>query len=129
MDRKDLRIKVIGAHPDDPEVNMAGTIAKFAESGARVRMVSVSCGDKGHRVLPPKELAERRYGETQTSARTLGAERYVVLDGHDCELEATMAPERGIRNRVPQYRAGAGRLNQSLEPHLRVFRVARRFEK
>jgi len=42
---------VIGAHPDDPEVNMAGTIAKFAESGARVRMVSVSCGDKGHRSL------------------------------------------------------------------------------
>jgi len=51
MDRKDLRIMVIGAHPDDPEVNMAGTIAKFAESGARVRMVSVSCGDKGHRSL------------------------------------------------------------------------------
>jgi hypothetical protein len=56
MDRKDLRIMVIGAHPDDPEVNMAGTIAKFAESGA-------------------------------------------------------------------------GRLNQSSEPHLRVLRVARRFEK
>ena len=56
MDRKDLRIMVIGAHPDDPEVNMAGTIAKFAESGD-------------------------------------------------------------------------GRLNQSSEPHLRVFRVARRFEK
>ena len=73
MDRKDLRIMVIGAHPDDPEVNMAGTIAKFAESGARVRMVSVSCGDKGHRVLPPKELAARRFGETQASARTLGA--------------------------------------------------------
>ena len=79
---------VIGAHPDDPEVNMAGTIAKFAESGARGR-------------IPGAEAIGR----------------------------PDPASERGIRNRVPQYRAGAGRLNQSSEPHLRVLRVARRFEK
>ena len=43
MMKNDLRIMVIGAHPDDPEVNMAGTIAKFAESRARVRICLSHC--------------------------------------------------------------------------------------
>lgn len=103
MMKNDLRIMVIGAHPDDPEVNMAGTIAKFAKSGARVWMVSVSCGDKGHRIMPPKELAERRFGETQASARTLGAERYIVLDGHDCELEATMEMKLKVTKHIREF--------------------------
>ena len=90
MQKKDLRVLVVGAHPDDPEYTMAGTIAKFVKSGATVWMVSVSSGDKGHRTLAPAELAKRRFDETQASAKVLGAERYIVLDGHDCELEPTM---------------------------------------
>lgn len=103
MNMKDMRVMVIGAHPDDPEVNMAGTIAKFAREGARVWMVSVSCGDKGHRTLPPAKLAERRFGETQASAGTLGAERYVVMDGHDCELEATMEMKLKVTRIVREF--------------------------
>lgn len=102
-EKNGLRIMVIGAHPDDPEVNMAGTIAKFARSGARAWMVSVSCGDKGHRTLSPKELAARRFAETQASAKTLGAERYIVLDGHDCELEPTMEMKRKITKLIREF--------------------------
>ena len=100
---KELRVMVIGAHPDDPDVNMAGTIAKFASEGARVWMVSVSNGDKGHRTLPPDELAKRRYAETQASARVLGAEKYLVLDGHDCELEVTMEWKRKLTKLIREF--------------------------
>lgn len=100
---KELRVMVVGAHPDDPDVNMAGTVAKFAASGARVWMVSVSTGDKGHRTLPPIELARRRYAETQASAKILGAERYLVLDGHDCELEVTMEWKRKLTKLVREF--------------------------
>ena len=98
-----VRVMVIGAHPDDPDVNMAGTIAKFAKSGARVWMVSVANGDKGHRTLPPKELAARRYGETQASAKVLGAEKYIVMDGHDCELEPTMELKLKVTKLVREF--------------------------
>lgn len=106
MHLKGLKVMVIGAHPDDPEVNMGGTIAKFADAGARVCMVSVTNGDKGHRTLPPAELAKRRYEEAQASARTLGAERYVIMGAPDCELEASMEWRRRmtrlIRDFAPQ---------------------------
>ncbi|MBO5940195.1 MAG: PIG-L family deacetylase [Kiritimatiellae bacterium] len=103
MELKDLRIMVVGAHPDDPEFNMAGTVAKYAKAGARVWMVSVSCGDKGHRTMPPAELAKRRYEETQASAATLGAEKYIVLDGHDCELEPTMEMKLKITKLIREF--------------------------
>jgi LmbE family N-acetylglucosaminyl deacetylase len=100
---KDLRVMAIGAHPDDPDVNMAGTIMKFVQEGATVRMVSVSSGDKGHRVMPPDELARRRYAEAQASARVLGAEKYLVLGGHDCELEPTMEWKKKITKIIREF--------------------------
>ena len=94
---------VVGAHPDDPEYTMAGTIAKFAKSGATVCMVSVSCGDKGHRTLESAELVKRRFAETQASARVLGAERYIVLDGRDCELEPTLEFKRKLTKLIREF--------------------------
>ena len=100
---KELRVMAIGAHPDDPDVNMAGTIRKFVLEGAKVRMVSVSNGDKGHRTMPPDELAKRRYAEAQESARVLGVEKYLVLGGHDCELEVTMEWKKKLTKVIREF--------------------------
>ena len=67
---------VIGAHPDDADLNFGGTAIKLADAGAHVRFVSVCNGSKGHRVLSEKDLAERRFGEMQRSAAILGVEKY-----------------------------------------------------
>ena len=107
MDRHDLRVMVIGAHPDDPEVNMAGTLAKFAASGAQVKMVSATNGNKGHRTMPPDELAKRRYAETQASAKVLGACAYEVMGSPDCELEPTL-----------EWRRRVTRLVRAFAPHI-----------
>lgn len=100
---KELRVMAIGAHPDDPDVNMAGTIRKFVLEGARVRMVSVLNGDKGHRTMPPDELSKRRYAEAQASARVLGVEKYLVLGGHDCELEVTMEWKKKLTKVIREF--------------------------
>ena len=100
---KELRVMAIGAHPDDPDVNMAGAIRKFVLEGARVRMVSVLNGDKGHRTMPPDELAKRRYAEAQASARVLGVEKYLVLGGHDCELEVTMEWKKKLTKVIREF--------------------------
>ena len=100
---KDLRVMVIGAHPDDPDVNMAGTLIKFARAGARVRMVSMTSGNKGHRTMPPDELAARRYGESQASAKVIGAERYEIMGADDCELEPTLEWRRKVTRLVREF--------------------------
>ena len=105
--KKDLRVLVLGAHPDDPDVCMAGTAVKYSAEGATVRFVSLTNGDKGHRTLSCKDLASRRKGETAAAARALGIESYVVLDHPDCELEVTLDTRREVT-----------RLIRSFAPHV-----------
>ena len=100
---QDLRVMVIGAHPDDPDVNMAGTIIKFADAGARVKIVAVTSGNKGHRTMPPDELAARRFREAQASAKVLGAVEYVIMGADDCELEPTLDWRRRITRLVREF--------------------------
>ncbi len=107
MDMKDLRVMVIGAHPDDADVNMAGTISKYTAAGARVKMVAMTNGNKGHRTMPPDALAARRFGEAQSSAKVVGAEEYVIMGCDDCELEPTM-----------EWRRRLTRLVRGFAPHL-----------
>ena len=85
-----LKVMVIGAHPDDPDVHCGGTAALLAAKGARVVFVSLTNGDKGHHMMSSADLARRRLAETQAAAKAYGIERYVVLGHHDCELTADL---------------------------------------
>lgn len=97
---QDLRIMVVGAHPDDPDLNFGGTAVRFAQAGAHVRFLSVCNGSKGHRTLSEEELAVRRYGEMQQCAKALGIESYETLGCPDCELEPTMEWKRKVTRAV-----------------------------
>ena len=77
-----IRIIMIGAHPDDCDEDGGGTAALFAQMGYAVKFVSVTNGDAGHQTLKGKELAKRRFAETQESGKRLGV-TYDVLDNHD----------------------------------------------
>lgn len=100
-DQEQLRVMVIGAHPDDPE-SAGGIAAKYIRHGAKVQLVSVTNGDKGHQTLSEDALSIRRRREAMCSGNVIGAE-YIVLDNHDGEL-------------VP-----------SLENRLEIIRCIRRF--
>jgi len=89
MSDNSLRVMVVGAHPDDPDVSAGGSIALWTRAGCRVRMVSLTKGDAGHHVLAREALAERRRQEAAAAGRVLGAE-YVVLDHPDGALVADL---------------------------------------
>lgn len=98
-------ILCIGAHPDDNELSIGGTAARFRARGDTVRFVSVTNGDKGHFAekyrTDPGALAARRLTEAQNAAAVIGA-TYQTLGVHDGEvyvdLPTTEAMVRCIRS-------------------------------
>lgn len=64
----------VGAHPDDVEIGMGGTVAVLADAGYRVVIVDLTDGEP-----TPFGTRERRLAEAAAAARQLGAER-VTLD-------------------------------------------------
>ena len=70
-----MNVVVFSPHPDDAEVLMGGTIAKYAQKGHNVQIVLVTIPDQ----------KERRGKESEEAAATLGA-RLSVLDLEPYEL-------------------------------------------
>src|SRR3954463_15365325 len=66
-----LRIIVFGAHPDDCELEAAGTAARWAKLGYKVKFVSVTNGDIGHHEMAGAILARRRTAEVKRCAEIL----------------------------------------------------------
>ncbi len=61
------RYLVFGAHPDDPDLRFGGTAIQLIRAGHMVKFVSLTNGCRGHYAMDGKELARRRYAETQAS--------------------------------------------------------------
>ena len=99
-----IRIIMIGAHPDDCDEDGGGTAAVFAQMGYAVKFVSVTNGDAGHQTLKGKELAKRRYAETQEAAKRLGV-TYDVLDNHDGLLMPTRDVRWAIIRKIREWNA------------------------
>src|ERR1041385_5842036 len=90
-----LRIIAFGAHPDDCELKVGGTAAKWAALGHHVKLVSLTNGDIGHWQMAGGPLARRRAAEVKKCSQILGTESQ-VLDIHDGELMVTMENRRTI---------------------------------
>ena len=99
-----LRIIAFGAHPDDNELRLAGTAAKWAALGHAVKFVSVTNGDIGHWREAGGPLARRRTEEVQNVAKLLGITTQ-VLDIHDGELEPTLENRRTITRLIREWKA------------------------
>lgn len=63
----------IGAHPDDIELMMSGTLCLLGEAGYKLHYVNVSSGSCGSLVYPPNELRRIRRREARKAAAILGA--------------------------------------------------------
>ncbi|WP_346861686.1 PIG-L deacetylase family protein [uncultured Draconibacterium sp.] len=84
-----INIVVIGAHPDDADVDVGGTAYQFAEMGHNVLFVSLTNGDAGHYSKGGGALAKIRMAEAQEAGKRIGV-TYKVLDHHDAELMPTL---------------------------------------
>lgn len=100
-----IRVIVIGAHPDDCDVKFGGTAALFAEMGHAVKFVSVTNGDAGHQKEGGGALAKRRRAEAQEAGRRLGIAEYVTLDNHDAELVPSLDVRHQIIRQIRQWDA------------------------
>lgn len=67
-------VLAIGAHPDDLEIGIGGSLARLSRAGVRVVMAVVS--------IPSNY--ETRVAEAKEGARILGAELRVLLNGGRC---------------------------------------------
>jgi LmbE family N-acetylglucosaminyl deacetylase len=91
FDERPERALAIFAHPDDPEVACAGTLAVWVAAGCEAHLVIANAGDKGRTSskAPPGELAAVRHAEAQGAARVLGLASIESLAYPDGELENT----------------------------------------
>ncbi len=78
----ELDILAFGAHPDDVEIGMGATLAKYAEAGYRVGICDLTMAE-----LSSNGTVERRQQEAEQAAKILGvAERFQLN-----------FPDRGLR--------------------------------
>ena len=99
-----IRVIMIGAHPDDCDIDGGGTAALLAKMGHAVKFVSVTNGDAGHHEQGGGILAKRRIAETQEAGKRFGVE-YEVLDYHDGGLEPTLEARLEIIRRIREWKA------------------------
>jgi len=69
------RILAIGAHPDDVEIGMGGTIASLKSAGYKVYLLDLTDGEP-----TPFGTREMRLRESQEAAEILGVDRRITLD-------------------------------------------------
>lgn len=67
-------VLVIGAHPDDAEIGMGGTVASLVARGETVTLLDLTDGEP-----TPMGSPERRRAESGAAARLLGVERRITL--------------------------------------------------
>jgi LmbE family N-acetylglucosaminyl deacetylase len=97
---------VITAHPDDIEFVIAGTVAKWAQAGARVAYVLATSGDAGSHQpgMTREELARIREAEQRAAARVVGVDDVVFLGYHDGEVEPTLTLRRDLVREIRRFK-------------------------
>jgi LmbE family N-acetylglucosaminyl deacetylase len=84
------RVLAIGAHPDDVEIGVGGTLAKHQAAGDRVTILTLSGGSVG-------SGAREQHAEALAAAGVLGA-RLIHLDFEDSRLD----PAAGVSTAIAQ---------------------------
>ena len=85
-----MRILSVMCHPDDMELDCAGTLLKYKQQGHDVISCHVANGNMGHMVIQPDELREIRIKEAKKAGAIAGIE---VLTMDIGDLTANSADE------------------------------------
>ena len=83
--RKQRVVLAVGAHPDDVEFLMAGTLSLLHKRGWDVCIATICTGDMGSMELRKEEISSKRFQEAKSSARILRAP-YVCLGESDLHI-------------------------------------------
>jgi LmbE family N-acetylglucosaminyl deacetylase len=96
------------AHPDDAEIAVGGTLAKWVAADREVHLLILTNGDRGSsdRTRSREELAVTRKRETERAADGLGLASVRILSIRDGELENTSVVREAVTRRIREVRAG-----------------------
>lgn len=83
------------AHPDDAEMQCAGTLVRLADAGWEVHIATVAAGDCGSTTLSRQEIADVRRSEGAAAAARIGA-TYHCLDEPDVQVVFDKATNRKV---------------------------------
>lgn len=111
-------VLVLHAHPDDEAVFTGATVRRLADRGARVVLVTATCGELGTPKvdLRGRTLAQVRQAELERAAELLGVARLVLLGRRDSGLpgwESGRHPQALVRADLPALAATLARLAES----------------
>lgn len=85
-----MRVLAILCHPDDMELNCAGTLLKYHKAGHTVIACHVANGNMGHYTIMPEALRQMRRLEAQKAGEIAG---YEVLSADIGDLTVNSASE------------------------------------
>ncbi len=71
-----MNVLAVCAHPDDAEILVGGTLAKYRHRGDEVFIAITTNGEVGHPTLPKAEIVEIRKKESARAAERIGAKLF-----------------------------------------------------
>ena len=103
-----LDVIAVGAHPDDVEIAVGGTLARLVEQGYKVGIIDLTDGEP----TPASPGPDVRLAEAKQAAETLGVQTRVTMDLPNRRLfdtfEARVALAMEFRKYRPQLVLGLG---------------------
>ena len=91
-----MNVLAIGCHPDDMEINCAGTLAKCVQRGDNVTVCHVANGNLGHEIIQPDELGKMRAAEAKRAGALAGIEVVTCDIGDLMVYEASKAQRDAV---------------------------------
>lgn len=93
-----LDVLVLGAHPDDAEISVGGTILMMVDAGRKVGVVDVTRGEMGTR-----GTREDRDAETRAANELMGLSVRENLDLPDGRVQVSVEAREGLAKLLRQY--------------------------
>ena len=90
-----MNVLAVGCHPDDMEINCAGTLAKCVQRGDNVTVCHVANGNLGHVIVEPEELRDIRIKEARTAGALAGIQ-VVTCDIGDLQVYEGSRSQRDL---------------------------------
>ena len=97
------RVMVIGAHPDDADIDCGCTAAKLIKKGARVKFVAVCNGNIGHHIYDRTKTAAVRRQETLDAAKVWGLDSYDIYGYEDAGVPYDIPTREVIARRIQEF--------------------------
>ena len=102
-----VRVLVLSPHPDDEAIGCGGTLCRHSAAGDELRVIFLTSGERGSRVIGPAETAATRETEAKASAAVLGVGEIEFLRAPDGRLRVSAeligAIGKSIRRFQPHY--------------------------